>query len=48
MDNNNQNVEELFKPNLSQTYMEKFQELVFRMGNAYANYRVKILKELPV
>ena len=41
----NKNVEELFNPNLSQMYNDKFQELIFRMDNAYANYRVKVLKE---
>lgn len=45
MENMNQNVEELFKPALSHIYMDKFQELILRMGNAYANYRVRILKE---
>lgn len=45
MENTNQNVEELFKPALSHIYMDKFQELILRMGNAYANYRVRILKE---
>lgn len=45
MENTNKNVEELFNPNLSQMYNDKFQELIFRMDNAYANYRVKVLKE---
>lgn len=45
MENTNQNVEELFKPTLSHIYMDKFQELILRMGNAYANYRVRILRE---
>lgn len=45
MENTNKNVEELFKPSLSQEYKDKFQELIFRMDNAYANYRVKILKD---
>lgn len=45
MENTNQNVEELFKPALSHIYMDKFQELILRMGNAYANYRVRILRE---
>ena len=45
MENTNKNVEELFNPTLSQVYKDKFQELIFRMDNAYANYRVKILKE---
>lgn len=45
MENTNQNVEELFKPALSHIYMDKFQELILRMGNAYANYRVGILRE---
>lgn len=45
MENANKNVEELFNPSLSQVYKDKFQELIFRMDNAYANYRVRILKE---
>ena len=45
MENTNKNVEELFNPNLSQVYKDKFQKLIFKMDNAYANYRVKILKE---
>ena len=45
MENTNKNVEELFNPNLSHMYNDKFQELIFRMDNAYANYRVKVLKE---
>lgn len=45
MENTNKNVEELFNPNLSQMYNDKFQELIFRMDNSYANYRVKVLKE---
>lgn len=45
MENANKNVEELFNPNLSQVYKDKFQELIFRMDNAYANYRVRILRE---
>lgn len=45
MENTNKNVEELFKPSLSQEYKDKFQELIYRMDNAYANYRVKILKD---
>lgn len=45
MENTNKNVEELFNPTLSQVYKDKFQELIFRMDNAYANYRVRILKE---
>lgn len=45
MENTNRNVEELFKPALSQAYRDKFQELIHRMGNAYANYRVRLLKE---
>lgn len=32
MENTNKNVEELFNPNLSQMYNDKFQELIFRMG----------------
>ena len=38
MENTNKNVEELFNPTLSQVYKDKFQELIFRMDNAYANY----------
>ncbi len=45
MENTNKNVEELFNPTLSQVYKDKFQELIFRMDNAYANFRVRILKE---
>lgn len=45
MENTNKNVKELFNPNLSQVYKDKFQKLIFKMDNAYANYRVKILKE---
>lgn len=45
MENTNKNVEELFNPVLSQVYSDKFQKLIHRMGNAYANYRVRLLKE---
>lgn len=45
MENTSKNVEELFNPTLSQVYKDKFQKLIFRMDNAYANYRIKILKE---
>ncbi len=45
MEITNNNVEELFNPTLSQVYKNKFQELIVRMDNAYANYRVRILKD---